>query len=126
MKAKQKRKNSLQSKLRTHVRRALVPHKGNHYRPHLVRLHGITAVLVLAIFMQLAYGLFTSGRLEVLGRVSDISAAELLADTNTERSKDSLPNLKINDELSKAAFLKAQDMLTNNYWAHTSPTGVTP
>ena len=126
MKAKQKRKNSLQSKLRTHFRRALVPHKGNHYRPHLVRLHGITAVLVLAVFMQLAYGLFTSGRLEVLGRVSDISSAELLADTNTERVKDSLPSLKINDELSKAAFLKAQDMFANNYWAHTSPTGVTP
>jgi len=104
----------------------LVPHKGNHYRPHLVRLHGITAVLVLAVFMQLAYGLFTSGRLEVLGRVSDISSAELLADTNTERVKDSLPSLKINDELSKAAFLKAQDMFANNYWAHTSPTGVTP
>jgi len=126
VKAKQKRKNSLQSKLRTHFRRALVPHKGNHYRPHLVRLHGITAVLVLAVFMQLAYGLFTSGRLEVLGRVSDISSAELLADTNTERVKDSLPSLKINDELSKAAFLKAQDMFANNYWAHTSPTGVTP
>jgi len=76
--------------------------------------------------MQLAYGLFTSGRLEVLGRVSDISSAELLADTNTERVKDSLPSLKINDELSKAAFLKAQDMFANNYWAHTSPTGVTP
>jgi len=104
----------------------LVPHKGNHYRPHLVRLHGITAVLVFAVFMQLAYGLFTSGRLEVLGRVSDISSAELLADTNTERVKDSLPSLKINDELSKAAFLKAQDMFANNYWAHTSPTGVTP
>ena len=104
----------------------MVPHKGNHYRPHLVRLHGITAVLVLAVFMQLAYGLFTSGRLEVLGRVSDISSAELLADTNTERVKDSLPSLKINDELSKAAFLKAQDMFANNYWAHTSPTGVTP
>lgn len=126
MKAKQKRHKTVQSNIRDHLRHALVPHKGNHYRPHLVRLHGITAVLVLAVLMQLTYGFVTSGRLEVLGRVSNISAGELLADTNVERSKTSLPELKLNDQLSRAAFLKAQDMFANNYWAHTSPAGVTP
>ena len=127
MKAKQKqRKKTLQSNLRTHLKHTLVPHKGNHYRPHLVRLHGITAVLVLAVVMQFAYGFITSGRLEVLGRVSHISASELLTDTNAERQDAALPELKVNEELSKAAFLKAQDMFANNYWAHTSPSGVTP
>lgn len=126
MKVKQKRHKTVQSNIRYHLRHALVPHKGNHYRPHLVRLHGITAVLALAVLMQLTYGFVTSGRLEVLGRVSNISAGELLADTNAERSKTSLPELKLNDQLSSAAFLKAQDMFANNYWAHTSPTGVTP
>ena len=76
--------------------------------------------------MQLTYGFVTSGRLEVLGRVSNISAGELLVDTNVERSKTSLPELKLNDQLSRAAFLKAQDMFANDYWAHTSPAGVTP
>ena len=126
MKTKQKRKKLLQSNVRTHVKKALVPHKGNHYRPHLVRLHGITAVLVVAVLMQVAYGFVSSGRLEVLGRVSNISATDLLADTNVERAKSSLPALKVNDELSSAAFMKAKDMFANNYWAHTSPSGVTP
>jgi len=126
VKAKQKRKKTLQSHLRTHLKHTLVPHKGNQYRPHLVRLHGITAVLVLVVVMQFAYGFITSGRLEVLGRVSDISASELLADTNVEREKQALPELKVNEELSQAAFLKAQDMFAHNYWAHTSPDGVTP
>jgi len=126
VKAKQKRPQTVQSRLRHHLKHALIPHKGNHYRPHLVRLHGLTAVLVLAMLMQISYGFFTSGRLEVLGRVSSISAGELLTDTNVERSKDSLPKLKLNDQLSHAAFLKAQDMFAHNYWAHTSPTGVTP
>src|SRR4051812_45360823 len=130
VKTKQKRtshkKTHLQTKVRTHLKHALVPHKGNHYRPHLVRLHGITAVLVLAVFMQLAYGFMTSGRVEVLGRVSTISASDLLSDTNAQRAASSLPELKVNDELSSAAFAKAKDMFANNYWAHVSPTGVTP
>jgi hypothetical protein len=104
----------------------LVPHKGNHYRPHLLRLHGMTAVLVLALCMQLVYGYFTAGRVEVLGRVSHISVSELLADTNAARKEAALPELKANESLSQAAFLKAKDMLANNYWAHTSPGGTTP
>ena len=127
MKAKQKnKKKSFLKDIQRHFRHALVPHKGNHYRPHLLRLHGITAVLVVAILMQVVYGYFSEGRLEVLGRVSNISASELLADTNAEREAQSLPDLKINEQLSQAAFTKAKDMFANNYWAHTSPSGVTP
>ena len=130
MKTTQKRtshkKTPLKTKVRKHLKSALVPHKGNHYRPHLVRLHGITTVLVLAVLMQLAYGFISDGRVEVLGRVSSISASDLLKATNTARAQSSLPNLKVNDELTSAAFSKAKDMFANNYWAHTSPTGVTP
>jgi uncharacterized protein YkwD len=120
------KKTTIQTKVRTHLKHALVPHKGNHYRPHLVRLHGITVVLVLAVFMQLAYGFVSSGRLEVLGRVSSISASDLLTDTNTQRGNASLPGLKVNAALSAAAFAKAKDMFAHNYWAHVSPAGVTP
>lgn len=127
MKVKQKnKKQSSPLGIRSHLRHALVPHKGNHYRPHLVRLHGITAVLVVALLMQLFYGYFANGRLEVLGRVTNISVSELLTDTNNVRSESSLPNLTINEQLNKAAFAKAQDMIANNYWAHTSPSGTTP
>lgn len=89
-------------------------------------MHGITAVLVLALAMQLIYGFFTSGRLEVLGRVSNITASELLTDTNQARKESSLPSLKINKDLNQAAFKKAQDMFAKNYWAHNAPDGTTP
>jgi uncharacterized protein YkwD len=120
------KKTTIHTKVRTHLKHVLVPHKGNHFRPHLVRLHGITVVLVLAVFMQLAYGFVSSGRMEVLGRVSSISASDLLGDTNKARAQSSLPALKVNTVLSSAAFSKAKDMFTNNYWAHVSPSGVTP
>jgi hypothetical protein len=126
VKTKQKRTKNIRTFARTHLKHAMVPHKGNHYRPHLVRLQGLTAVLVLAVVIQVAYGFVSTGRFEVLGRVSDISVSELVADTNEQRVAASLPSLRVNDELTAAAFAKAQDMFANDYWAHVSPEGVTP
>lgn len=123
-KTKSKKRSSFS--IGKHVKHALVPHKGNHYRPHLVRLHGLTAVLVLALIMQFGYGFVSEGRLEVLGRVTNITVSELLSETNVEREKSSLTDLKLNDQLNQAAYAKAQDMFQNNYWAHTSPSGITP
>lgn len=127
VKKPQKRTNKkTQLDVRHHLRHALVPHKGNRYRPHLVRFHGVTAVLLLVVLLQVAYGFISYGRFEVLGRVSNISAAELLADTNRERQAASLSDLTVNPQLNEAAFLKAQDMFKHDYWAHVSPSGTTP
>lgn len=125
---KQQKRTAKKSQLdvRHHLRHALVPHKGNRYRPHLVRFHGVTAVLLLVVLMQIAYGFISYGRFEVLGRVSDISSAELLSDTNRERQAASLGALTVNPKLNDAAFAKAQDMIKNDYWAHVSPSGTTP
>lgn len=130
MKAKQKTiakrviKGSTQA--RHHTRRLLIPHKSNNYRPHLIRSQGIIAVLVIALVAQLIYGFATTGRLEILGRVSNIETTDLLSKTNEERVKEGAQALVLNESLSQAAFLKAQDMFMNDYWAHTSPSGVKP
>lgn len=113
-------------KLLHHAKHLLVPHKGNEYRPHLIRWRGLTAVLFLAVGIQLGYGLLTTGHFEVLGRTSNIVVDDLLNDTNAERKAAGLDEIVLNDQLSKAAFAKAQDMFANNYWAHDSPTGVKP
>lgn len=91
-----------------------------------MRLHGITVVLVIAVALQVVYGLASTGHLSVLGRASTIDTTQLLTDTNREREIKGLAPLSLNQELNNAAELKAQDMLTYGYWAHTSPTGVTP
>jgi len=116
----------MRAKVQHHAKRILVPHKGNAYRPHLIRVHGLIAVLIVAILAQAVYSIASTGNFQVLGRTSNIQTAELLSDTNKERQAQSLGALKINDQLSQAAFLKAQDMFKNNYWAHTSPSGVEP
>lgn len=129
MKTKQKqmkKSQTVHAKVVHHAKRILVPHKGNGFRPHLIRAHGLVAVLIVAILAQTVYSVTTTGNFQVLGRTSNIQTADLLADTNTARAGESLARLQLNDQLSQAAYLKAQDMLTNDYWAHTSPTGVQP
>lgn len=116
----------MRKKVQKSAKRVFVPHKGNNYHPHLLRWKGLTAVLAVAIVVQLAYGFITSGTLEVLGRTSNITVSGLVSDTNVARQQAGLPPLQVNEKLNQAAFMKANDMLAHNYWAHVSPTGVTP
>lgn len=45
---------------------------------------------------------------------------------NQQRTKNGLPALKIDDEVQNVARIKAQDMVDNNYFSHTSPTYGSP
>ena len=45
---------------------------------------------------------------------------------NQQRINNGLSALKIDSELQRVARIKAQDMVTNNYFAHESPTYGTP
>ncbi len=46
--------------------------------------------------------------------------------TNKERRAENIPELTVNPVLSTAAELKVNDMIKNNYFAHTSRDGLTP
>src|SRR5690606_25969744 len=51
---------------------------------------------------------------------------EVVKYTNIERVKNGLPELKIDNELSKVAWYKSKDMETVGYFDHTSPTYGSP
>lgn len=107
-----------------HLRLFLVPHKGNDYRPHLIRRYGLMVLLVLVIGLQLVYNLTKTG--SVLGRVTNVTSSGLLVSTNDVRKANRLSDLKINQQLSQAAQEKAQDMIQKGYWSHVSPDGTQP
>ena len=48
-------------------------------------------------------------------------SAKMLMLINAERVKAGVQSLKINNELSKLAALKSQDMVEKNYFSHHSP-----
>ncbi len=45
---------------------------------------------------------------------------------NTQRKNNGLSALKVDSEVQKVARIKAQDMVDNNYFSHTSPTYGSP
>lgn len=103
---------------------AIVPHKGNNFRPHLIRRQGLAIVLALALIIQLGFNVATTGT--ILGDKSNITIAALAEDTNRARRENGLADLQVNNALNRAAYLKAQDMFAKQYWAHDAPDGTSP
>ena len=119
-----RKKSALHHKVKHHVKLAVVPHKANQFRPHMVRWHGLTTLLVLLVLAFFGSNLSASG--SILGMKAPITPVELLNDTNNQRHRYNQPGLSYNSALAKAAFLKAQDMFSQQYWAHVAPDGTTP
>ena len=125
--AKAKQTSAIKNRVRKTKQKtalAFVPKKENQYRPHLIRRYGLLLIISVAIALQFGYNFTKTG--SVLGRVVNITPAGLLAATNDQRAKEGLPSLRESERLSKAAMLKANDIIQNQYWDHTSPSGVEP
>ncbi|MBI2431160.1 MAG: hypothetical protein HYV39_04040 [Candidatus Levybacteria bacterium] len=103
-----------------------LPHESNNHRPKL--LHHKTIVFFIAFFLigQILLEKAKTDFSDVLGATADISVEKLLLLTNRERQSKGLGQLVLNEQLSKAAFLKGTNMLEKNYWAHNAPDGTTP
>ena len=107
------------------VKKYLIPHKGNNHKPHLLREGAVTAMFCIGLIL-----FCTSLGSSYLLRKTDFGAAVIsavLVDlTNEHRVQNNQKPLAVNPLLEKAAMLKAKDMAANGYFAHTSPTGITP
>jgi hypothetical protein len=79
----------------------------------------LVAVKVVSTFLLL--GAYPSE-----AEFSTITTNRIIELTNKVRAEENLNTLKINDILSMAASLKADDMIKNGYFAHTSPQKITP
>ncbi|MFH1565836.1 MAG: CAP domain-containing protein [bacterium] len=103
-----------------------LPHKENRKRAKLLS-HPALLSYVVFIFGAILITNFASMRFpQVLGFASNISTEDLLNYTNETRAENNEKPLKLNSLLSQAAYEKAQDMFSKDYWAHVSPTGKEP
>jgi hypothetical protein len=106
--------------------RLILPHESNNHRAKL--LHNSSLVLIIALLFVAQFFVSWGNRRapSVLGISANISSNDLLRVTNQDRYDNGLPPLRLDNELMQAAAGKAEDMFTNDYWAHISPSGVTP
>lgn len=103
----------------------VIPDPDNDFRPLALRhrpLAAVTAFLLLAKVMAASVIALTP----VSAELSTITSARIVEFTNAERKKAGLSTLAVNSALANAAQQKAQDMLNKDYFAHISPSGVTP
>jgi hypothetical protein len=110
------------------LKKHFIPHEGNNHRPHILRgantRNIVTVVILLEIFTFLI-PIFS--HLNIAGNMTaEVLPAVLAGLTNEERQTQNLPVLAVNSLLTEAAQMKANDMATNGYFAHTSPGGKTP
>ena len=89
------------------------------YWPYIPML----VIVGLGLFIN---SLWMTNSNNILGTQTNLSRASLLAITNQDRATNSEPALRFNTNLNTAAQNKANDMVSNNYWAHISPSGKTP
>lgn len=103
-------------------RQGLHHNKGKQY----VRHYWPYIPLLLVIFIGLAVSFMPQSHTGVLAYATNVSQQALLKDTNTERVKEGSRSLTINQQLTRAAQDKANDMAQRNYWSHNTPDGKEP
>lgn len=101
---------------------------GGHHRhsKHYLKTYSPYLPLLALVLVGLAVNIFWTSRTGVLGANTNVTASQLLSDTNLERSHSNEDDLALNNKLSAAAQTKANDMVSKNYWSHVTPDGKTP
>lgn len=107
------------------VRNFLIPHEENGHVPHIFSEKVISFLVFLVI---LAYGtsVISTMTIRIKDQTGAVYASILVDMTNKARAESNLPVLSVNPILVETANLKIKDMIENSYFAHTSPSGVSP
>lgn len=104
-----------------------IPHEGNDHRPKILQSKNTRNIIFLVIFLEIFTFLIpTLNYMKNTGGMASVLPAILSDLTNEERRSQKISRLVVNPLLNKAAEMKAQDMATYGYFAHTSPQGKTP
>jgi hypothetical protein len=108
------------------VKKYFVPDDGNGNKPHLLRESSVLFVVMIVMVVELAFVFSTSYIIPRSKLFGVIEVSALIDGTNAARVTANIPPLTENALLDAAAQDKANDMVANNYFAHTSPSGITP
>ena len=112
--------------MKKRLKKYLIPHRENDYKPHLLRPKFVALVCLVVVVAESAFLLGTHYLVPRSKLFGVIVSNALVDETNENRTTNNLPALHENSLLDAAAQLKANNMAANNYFAHTSPSGLTP
>lgn len=106
----------------------VLPSAKNQYAPCALRHKAITFYLLIIFGLKAFLGfLFFAFPETAYQANNDAATIERIVElANKARTNVGLPALNINSNLNQSALLKAQDMMSKQYFAHNSPEGVEP
>lgn len=102
-----------------------IPHKHNDYKPHFFREASVVTIAIVAIVL-FSFSASTKFYIENNNMTATVLPAVLVDLTNDARTSNNGKALIRNPVLDNAARLKAENMASLGYFAHTSPQGLTP
>jgi len=112
--------------VRKFFKKYFIPHPGNEHKPHILRIEATLIILSLVLVVEMLFLLQSFVIYERVDFFAAILPDVLVDETNLNRKTSNVVALQTNPLLEAAARLKAEDMATRGYFAHTSPDGTTP
>ncbi len=103
-----------------------IPHNGNGHQPHFLRHESMLFFFFLLMVIELGFLVQVFVVFDKTKFLASVLPGILTTITNEERAENNLAPLKESALLDRAAQMKAEDMARGGYFAHTSPTGLTP
>ncbi len=89
-------------------------------------LRSVLLIFLITVFIEFLFLSSHVGRVSFDDLLAKIVPGELIELTNIRREDAGVAQLNPDPALTAAALMKARDMAENEYFAHTSPEGVTP
>lgn len=114
--------------MRRTLKKYFIPHAENNYHPHILhtkRALFYSAVFLLCKVIVVAFVIALPAEVFMSPEILAGESQKVMALTNELRQQKNEIVLKNNSKLIASANAKADDMITNNYFSHTSPTGAT-
>ncbi|MDP1721754.1 MAG: CAP domain-containing protein [Candidatus Gottesmanbacteria bacterium] len=108
------------------IRHLFTPHHSNNHHARVLHVDAMFVYLLAFVLFKFLLTLGHTQFPDVLGFATDIRVEQLFSAINAKRAEAGLGALVLDQRLSRAAALKAQDMFAKGYWAHNSPSGKTP
>jgi len=102
-----------------------VPCEENEFKPRILRTQAFLILVGLLIGLKI---LTVVSFWDNFGAIifNQVSQADLYVLTNEARASNGVGKLEVSSRLEAVAQLKLADMFQDNYFAHTSPSGVDP
>ena len=109
-----------------HLHNFFIPHAGNDHRPHALRPRALKWYVALLVGVKVIAVTLLFSSYPDFARLSGDIAEEVVRMVNASRAQLALSPLILDPALTRAAELKAQDMLGRGYFEHVSPDGKMP